>query len=226
MAFNTLQHVDINVARQDYPSPTYHGQNIQVQIPRVSMTQMQYRNNSLKDGAGVPVHGQKSMFPQEPNARQPPTQSQANVHQDISTSAVTGNFSSSVAHATLSKGRHTPVDYQLLLLSLAEEYFAAAHGGGSIAALLQRGQHSDHYYKFIATGLGCLETVLKVDVSIIRHAEESLRLLELETTTQARSDDKTSLCISLIPRDGELYGGRRSAESRGMLCFERSTLPC
>ncbi|KAI9768449.1 MAG: hypothetical protein M1840_004858 [Geoglossum simile] len=54
-----------------------------------------------------------------------------------------------------------PLDYQLLLISLAEEYFATAHRQGSLAALSMRIEDLDRYYKLIASGLGCLETVLK-----------------------------------------------------------------
>ena len=54
------------------------------------------------------------------------------------------------------------VDYQLLLLSLAEEYFAAAHGGEILDAIHRGEMDSQAYYKLIATGLGCLEALLKV----------------------------------------------------------------
>ena len=54
------------------------------------------------------------------------------------------------------------VDYQLLLLSLAEEYFTAAHSG-ELSDAIHRGEtESQAYYKLIATGLGCLEALLKV----------------------------------------------------------------
>ena len=55
----------------------------------------------------------------------------------------------------------TPLDYQLLLLSLAEEYFTAAHGFGSLADIASRENEMQSYYKMMATGLGCLEAVLK-----------------------------------------------------------------
>lgn len=58
--------------------------------------------------------------------------------------------------------RPPPVDYQLLLLSLAEDYLTAAHGEGSLVALRRRRSDSQAYYKMIATGLGCLEAALKV----------------------------------------------------------------
>ncbi|KAI4236025.1 MAG: hypothetical protein L6R40_006271 [Gallowayella cf. fulva] len=54
-----------------------------------------------------------------------------------------------------------PVDYQVLLLSLAEDYLAAAHGQGSLRALVEREIDMRQYYKLVATGLSCLEVVLK-----------------------------------------------------------------
>ena len=55
-----------------------------------------------------------------------------------------------------------PLDYQMLLLSLAEDYFAAAHSAGSIRALLRRQSDILDYQKLIATGLSCLEASFKV----------------------------------------------------------------
>lgn len=55
-----------------------------------------------------------------------------------------------------------PLDYTLLLLSLAEDYFAAAYGEGSLTALGRGEGELQPYYGLIATGLGCLEAVLKV----------------------------------------------------------------
>lgn len=54
------------------------------------------------------------------------------------------------------------VDYQVLLLSLADEYLNAAHRHGTRTALVTREADVEEYYKLIATGLGCLEAVLKV----------------------------------------------------------------
>ena len=54
-----------------------------------------------------------------------------------------------------------PIDYQLLLLSLAEEYFARAYGYGSMGDIARRETEKESYYKMMATGLGCLEAVLK-----------------------------------------------------------------
>ncbi|KAI9780584.1 MAG: hypothetical protein M1835_004460 [Candelina submexicana] len=54
-----------------------------------------------------------------------------------------------------------PVDYQILLLALAEDYFDAAHGRGSLVALATRAIEVEEYNRLISFGLGCLETVLK-----------------------------------------------------------------
>ncbi|KAJ6042637.1 uncharacterized protein N7446_013703 [Penicillium canescens] len=54
-----------------------------------------------------------------------------------------------------------PVDYQVLLLSLADEYLNAAHSHGTTTSLATREADVEEYYKLVATGLGCLEAVLK-----------------------------------------------------------------
>ncbi|KAJ5980027.1 hypothetical protein N7481_007325 [Penicillium waksmanii] len=59
------------------------------------------------------------------------------------------------------KSSKPPVDYQVLLLSLADEYLNAAHSHGTTMALSTRRDDVEEYYKLISTGLGCLEAVLK-----------------------------------------------------------------
>jgi hypothetical protein len=54
------------------------------------------------------------------------------------------------------------INYQVVLLSLAEEYINAARKMSSLVALLRRPADADQYYKLLATGLGCMEVVLKV----------------------------------------------------------------
>ncbi|KAI9832514.1 MAG: hypothetical protein M1819_004303 [Sarea resinae] len=72
-----------------------------------------------------------------------------------SSSSKAAELSTAANHAA------APLDYQLLLLSLAEEYFDAAHRQGSVVALAKRSMQMDDYYKLIATGLSCLEIALK-----------------------------------------------------------------
>lgn len=55
-----------------------------------------------------------------------------------------------------------PIDYQLLLLTLADEYLAAAHDQGSAIAISQHEQDINEYHKLVATSLGCMEALLKV----------------------------------------------------------------
>ena len=102
--------------------------------------------------------------------------------------------------------KHTeaPVDYQLLLLSLAEEYLAAAHGMGSMAALAQRETDRHEYYKLIATGLGCMEAVLgHLKIPPEREANARLRyatVLYEETENMMEAEEALSKGVSLCDR--------------------------
>lgn len=146
-------------ARSQSYGSTYPQSTIQVQIPRPATNQAYYPSNSSCYGPAIhnypavepPYIPQQQTFPAQAAALPPtPTSVNANAHRPTELN-VQGS-----ASATL------PLDYQLLLLSLAEGYFAAAHGQGSMVALAQREVEMEKYYKLIATGLGCLEAVLKV----------------------------------------------------------------
>ncbi|KAG2025985.1 hypothetical protein GB937_002128 [Aspergillus fischeri] len=65
------------------------------------------------------------------------------------------------AQQPVQKPTKPPIDYQVLLLSLADEYLKAAYGHGTMVALSRREMEIEKYYKLVATGLGCLEAVLK-----------------------------------------------------------------
>ncbi|EGD93381.1 hypothetical protein TESG_00927 [Trichophyton tonsurans CBS 112818] len=54
-----------------------------------------------------------------------------------------------------------PVDYQVLLLALADEYLDAAHSQATLIAVSQDEHETEQYYKLIATGLRCMEALLK-----------------------------------------------------------------
>lgn len=60
------------------------------------------------------------------------------------------------------KPSKSSIDYQLLLLALADEYLNAAHSQGTLIALSKNEVELEEYYKLVATGLGCLEAVLRV----------------------------------------------------------------
>ena len=97
-----------------------------------------------------------------------------------------------------------PLDYQLLLLSLAEEYFAAAYGHGSITDILHRGNEMQNYYKLIATGLGCLEAVMKRYIlppereAVVRLRYATVLYEETENTMEA--EESLSKGISICDR--------------------------
>ena len=57
--------------------------------------------------------------------------------------------------------RELPVDYRLLLLSLADQYIGEARSIGALVAYGQDGGNLERYYKLMSTGMGCLETILK-----------------------------------------------------------------
>ncbi|EFQ97286.1 hypothetical protein MGYG_00327 [Nannizzia gypsea CBS 118893] len=56
------------------------------------------------------------------------------------------------------------VDYQVLLLALADEYLDAAHSQATLIAVSQDAQEMEQYYKLIASGLRCMEALLKIDL--------------------------------------------------------------
>lgn len=55
-----------------------------------------------------------------------------------------------------------PSDQLGLLLALADEYLNAAHAHTTELSLLKKEAHLKQYFKLVATGLTCLEAVLKV----------------------------------------------------------------
>ena len=132
-----------------------------------------------------------------PNRHQPALSSAS---QDLST--VGHKYSDTAAQEqTLAE---PPLDYPLLLISLAEEYFAAAYGCGSIAATAQRGSDTHEYYKMIATGLGCLEAVLS-HFELLPEREAMVRLryamvLFEETENMMEAEEALSKGISLCDR--------------------------
>jgi Cohesin loading factor len=65
-------------------------------------------------------------------------------------------------HKTTKPAPDRDVDYQTLLLALADEYLNAAHSKGTILALSKNEVDLREYYKLVATGLGCLEAAQSV----------------------------------------------------------------
>ena len=84
--------------------------------------------------------------------------------------------------------RPLPADLMVLILSAADEYISAARSLGSTAAMTLRPADLDQYYKLMATGMGCMETVLKKynqtprDEAILRLRYASLLVEETDNT--------------------------------------------
>ncbi|KAH0566416.1 hypothetical protein GP486_000199 [Trichoglossum hirsutum] len=92
-----------------------------------------------------------------------------------------------------------PLDYQLILISLAEDYFAAAHRQGSLLALSMRAAELDRYYKLIASGLACLETVLKARRGLPLGVRTLLTAeIAMEASTATRSSREVATIGSQI----------------------------
>jgi Cohesin loading factor len=97
------------------------------------------------------------------------------------------------------------VDYQLLLLALADEYLEAAHSSDMLAALAKGDAQLDEYYKLVSTALGCMETVLK-KFRILPVKEATLRLhfartLYEETDNDLEAETALSKGIDLCERN-------------------------
>lgn len=117
-------------------------------------------SSSTKILVYLPIHGrlrhsnmtaaQKAQMLNKPAQRQPPHKRQKHDHGSTSLA----NSLPSPVHSHENKAA-SPEQLQLLLL-LAEKYFDAAHAGHSWAGSEVSPQG------LIATGLGCLEAVLKV----------------------------------------------------------------
>lgn len=104
---------------------------------------------------------------------------------------------------SVEKESKPPIDYQVLLLSLADEYFKAAHSQGTMVALQKREIEIEEYYKLVATGLGCLEAVLKVCSSDSGcNSARTDDILELETATPNGGACAVALCTHSVRGDG------------------------
>ncbi|KAM0107429.1 hypothetical protein ACP6JB_006890 [Aspergillus fumigatus] len=114
------------------------------------------------------------------------------------------------APQAVQKPTKPPIDYQVLLLSLADEYLKAAYGQGTMVALSRREMEIEEYYKLVATGLGCLEAVLKnwrlqPRMEALIDLCERNRMLDLKYSMQhllARMLHKTNPKASLKAVDG------------------------
>lgn len=97
-----------------------------------------------------------------------------------------------------------PADLSVMLLSAADEYIAAARGMGASVVRDKREVDMRQYYRLMATGMGCMDTVLR-DFSMLPRDEAKLRLryaslLVEETDNTTEIDEVLSKQISLCGR--------------------------
>lgn len=122
--------------------------------------------------------------------------------QPTTSDPVNGHYSKPIASQPASST--LPIDYQLLLLSLSDEYLAAAYGHGAMADITRREVEMEDYHKLIATGLGCLEALLKhFRLSPEREAVVRLRyatVLYEETENTIEAEESLSKGIIICDR--------------------------
>lgn len=97
-----------------------------------------------------------------------------------------------------------PADLSVMLLSAADEYIAAARGMGVLLLRNRRDADVEQYHKLMATGLGCMDTVLR-EFNMLPRDEAKLRLryaslLIEETDNTTEIDEVLSKQISLCGR--------------------------
>ena len=96
------------------------------------------------------------------------------------------------------------IDRPMLLISLAEEYFDAAHELAPSVSMSMNETNVEAYEQLIATGLGCLDTALK-KVRLSPRVEAKIRLryagvLYEETENSMEAETALSKGIALCER--------------------------
>ncbi|KAF2454418.1 cohesin loading factor [Lineolata rhizophorae] len=118
---------------------------------------------------------------------------------------VASSAASAATAAASPRSDNRPLDYSSLLLSLAEEYVAAAHQLGSAVGLRAEQREANRYSRLIAMGLGCIDAVLK-NFRLHPRTEATLRfryasLLYEETENDDEAEDVLSKAITLCERN-------------------------
>ncbi|KAI4258827.1 MAG: hypothetical protein LQ352_001038 [Teloschistes flavicans] len=134
----------------------------------------------------IPSHPQSQRTPSMPDRPRQPLQTT----QHVAPSPAVQSTPVTSARSVL---QPPSIDYQLLLLSLADEYIAAARAHRALRSI-SHDTYIQQCYKLLAAGLGCMEVVVKhfklqplLDASVrLRYAsilhEETQNLLEAEQT--------------------------------------------
>ena len=184
-----FQQVEVVIPQSRYlqPSPSQFPPLVQPPQPQPGL---------LFDGA--PEHSSHQCLPTN-------TYLQANI-ENVPPPAVSQNYATAKpVTKPQQQADELPLDYQLLLLSLADEYLAAAHGRGMLSALAKHEASVDQYYKLIATALGCIESVLKNwRLQPLKEAQIRLRYAQIlfeETENDLDAETTLSKGIEICERN-------------------------
>lgn len=99
-----------------------------------------------------------------------------------------------------------PLDFQVVLLSLAEEYLDAACKQGTLLARTGQEEDCDDYFQLVAAGLGCLEAALKQTKKLPPETEAAARLryaqvLYEETENEQEAEEALDKGITLCKQN-------------------------
>lgn len=176
MAYQPEPSYVANQYTSTYPAPRYYPQVVIGPSPGQVYQQQNFAAYQAQNSLYVPGGNHQQQQQQQQRQYPPPALDIANALPSTPSSVSNVRREADDAGRKRLKLSEPPLDYQVLLLSLAEDYFNAAHGQGSLVALAQRGMEMESYYKLVATGLSCLETVLKVGQRVARISDRSSSL--------------------------------------------------
>ena len=152
-SYNEQGYYAQNGAYQYVENHVYPRPGVQVQIPRINS------HNPVQTDLHSANHNGQNISNQYGYNNQ---QSSTSPISQSSNSAAVNGYMVQQMNGMPRRAAESSVDYQVVLLALAEEYFEAAFGAGSNTDYGERERQTDLYFKLIATGLRCLEVVLRV----------------------------------------------------------------
>lgn len=162
-SYNSQQFYGANGIQPQPRGQVYPRPGVQVQIPRYPSDGAHQANLLSVNHNRQNAPNQYVQHPQYASPQHGFLQAQMRAMPRTPNSAVTNGFTHLAANSMPPAMTEVPVDYQMLVISMAEDYFAAAFGNGSAQELKKRETQTDVYYKLLATGLGCLEVALRVN---------------------------------------------------------------
>jgi hypothetical protein len=209
-----------NGAQSNHQSPpdAQNGHTGQYQNPLLQYTLNNIATGQSTNGFRTPASGQSP--PQQPqfiNPAQLFSQQSAShvpqtfhhVQQMSSVRPPVHSTPKSSAQMPPRQSSNTQLDQPMLLMSLAEEFFDAAHELAPSVSISMTNANVGMYEKLISTGLGCLDTTLK-HVKLPPRVEANIRLryagvLYEETENYMEAETALSKGLVLCARVGSIF---------------------